>query len=40
MSLLSRLLPRTPESLSDMVGVATICLATIAMLWLPVLIGA
>lgn len=37
---LARLLPQTPDALSDMVGVAAIGVATVAMLWLPALAGA
>lgn len=37
---IARFLPQIPESLSDMIGVVTISLGTIVMLWLPDLIGA
>lgn len=40
MKRLAQLLPQTPDTLSDMIGVAAIGVATVAMLWLPALAGA
>lgn len=39
MNRLSSLLPLNADSLADMIGVASIGLATVGILWLPALFG-